>query len=29
VYEGAPHGVPFSHAGRLAGELLRFALGEG
>jgi pimeloyl-ACP methyl ester carboxylesterase len=24
VYEGAPHGVPFSHPERLAGDLLRF-----
>lgn len=24
VYEGAPHGVPFSHAGRLSADLLRF-----
>lgn len=25
VYEGAPHGVPFSHADRLTADLLRFA----
>jgi pimeloyl-ACP methyl ester carboxylesterase len=27
VYEGAPHGVPVSHAERLSGDLLRFVQG--